>query len=243
MKHRRIESLMTTRVATVRQDTAFKEIVRILAERKVSGVPVLDAESRVVGVVSEADLLAKEGERQPTLVRQLWSRRTLAKARAMTAGDLMTAPAVTIGPTDTVVHAAQVLDRHGIKRLPVVDAHGDLVGIVSRRDLLSVFLRPDADIRDEIQREVFERALSTPVVMGTVSVDVREGVVTLSGEVERRTMVLISESMTNRVDGVVRVDNRLTFQLDDTKIKPAEPPYYGVLHEARQRYDNLRNRR
>lgn len=235
MKHRKIKNVMTTDVATVRPDTPFKDVVRILDQRDVSAVPVADAEGRVLGVVSNADLLPKQGAQEPAEAHSpmAWFQRHWDRNRsqATTAGELMTSPAHTIGPESTVVDAAKLLDRHAIKRLPVVDENGKLVGIVSRRDLLAVFLRDDEDIAAEIATYVFERNLDTVVSPATVTVDVHDGVVTLRGELERKSMVPIAETLTSRVDGVVQVDSQLTFTHDDTHIHVPDPLTVDITHE------------
>jgi CBS domain-containing protein len=232
--------VMSTDVTTVRTSTPFKDIARLLDSRNISAAPVLDTQDRVVGVVSQADLLPKQGAQEPpeprTPLSRLRRRRDRNRTRATTAGELMTTPAHTIGPEATVVDAARLLDRHAVKRLPVVDDAGNLLGIVSRRDLLSVFLRNDADIADEIVHEVFERNLGITVNPATVTVEVRDGVVTLRGELERKSMISIAETLTSRVDGVVDVHAHLRFAYDDTHIHirdeltaavdpAAEPPW------------------
>jgi CBS domain-containing protein len=235
MKHRKIKNVMTTDVATVREDTTFKDLVQVLDERDVSAVPVLDPSGRVAGVVSHADLLPKQGAQEPSESRSpmawlqhYWDR---GRAQATTAGELMTTPARTIGPEATVVDAAKLLDRHQIKRLPVVDDTGKLVGIVSRRDLLGVFLRGDSDIADEIAHEVFERNLGIEVSPATVTVEVRDGVAILRGELERKSMIPIAETLTSRIDGVVDVNAHLAFIRDDTHIHIPEPMAVDITHE------------
>lgn len=240
MKHRKIQNVMTTDVATVRHDTPFKDVVRLLDQRDVSAVPVVDAEGRVLGVVSNADLLPKQGAQEPTEAHSpmAWFQRHWDRNRsqATTAGELMTSPARTIGPEDTVVDAAKLLDRYAIKRLPVVDENGKLVGIVSRRDLLAVFLRKDEDIADEIAEYVFERNLDTMVNPSTVTIDVHDGVVTLRGELERKSTIPIAETLTSRIDGVVDVDAHLTFAYDDTHIHIPDPMAVDITHEPRLRH-------
>ena len=222
MKHRKIKNVMSTDVATVNKDTPFKDIVRILDQRDISAVPVVDADNRVLGIVSNADLLPKQGAQEPSEAHSpiAWFQRHWDRARteATTAGELMTAPAITIGPEDTVVEAAKLLDRYAVKRLPVVDGNENLVGIVSRRDLLAVFLRSDEDIADEIAHEVLGRNLDTVANPSTVTVDVHGGIVTLHGELQRKSMIPIAETLTRRVDGVVDVNTDLTFAYDDTHI-------------------------
>ena len=144
---RRVSDVMTTSVVTVDRITPYQEIDRLLTEREISGVPVLKMGRQVAGVVSEADLLAAEDEtaRKARLASAIGRRWRLRKRPhlSLTAEVLMTAPAVTIGPDATIPSAARLMNTHHIRRLPVIDEDGKLVGIVSRRDLLSVFLRPD----------------------------------------------------------------------------------------------------
>jgi CBS-domain-containing membrane protein len=206
---------MTEKPAAVRESTPFKEIVRVLAEKQVGALPVLDENDRLVGVVSEADLLAKEEAPDATGITRLHRReRTLrAKAAGDAAGGLMTSPAVTVQPEQSIVQAARQLDRTGFKQLPVTDADGTLVGILSRRDLLKVFLRSDDEIREEVMREVFMRALWADPVQ--VQVSVQDGIVTLSGELQQHSSIPVAIRLTRGVDGVVDVVNMLSFAIDD----------------------------
>ena len=206
---------MTQPVVAVRQAAPYKEIADTLATRQVSAVPVLDATDRVVGVVSEADLLHKidspDTRSRPVLGRR---RRTARqKAAGDTAAELMTAPAITITPEENVVTAARRVDRHGIKRLPVVDDSGHLVGIVSRRDLIRVYLRSDEAIRHDVIEQVHRRRFW--IIPGQAPVQVHDGVVTLTGVVERSSMVDDAVRLTLAIDGVVGVVNRLTATHDD----------------------------
>jgi CBS domain-containing protein len=221
MSHRKIREVMTPDVVTADVNTPFKELAAIMARRGVSGLPVLDGEGRVAGIVSEADLLPKQEFQEDPKVRPLpWWRHWAARDRTAgtTAGDLMTAPAVTIGPDESVVAAARLMERRKIKRLPVTGPDARLEGIVSRCDLVRVFLRPDTEIRDEIIDEVFTDFLGTnPAV---VRVSVTEGVVTLAGEVEKKSMIPFAVRMSRSVDGVVDVADELTFAVDDTRLPP-----------------------
>jgi CBS domain-containing protein len=210
---------MTRRVTTVQVGAPFKDVARLLAEHKISAVPVLDGDGQLVGIVSEADLLRKEQYHEDALPtrRRFGSRRERvprAKALGDFAGDVMTAPAITIGPEATVVEAAKLMIEQNVKRLPVVDADGCLIGIVSRADLLWVFLRPDDEIAEEIRHEVFARTL---LQEPTYTVAVTDGIVTLSGKLDRRSSVEIAERLVRAVDGVVDVVNGLTYQLDDSE--------------------------
>jgi CBS-domain-containing membrane protein len=217
---RRVRDVMTQDVVTVDDHAAFKEVATLLTEHRVSALPVLDGEGRVVGVVSEADLLLKEEFPEgPPGGRPLQGRRrreTRAKAAGGTAAELMTSPAVTIGPDAGVAEAARLLHRHQIKRLPVVDPAGPLLGIVSRADLLKVFLRADADIAAEVRQQVLTRAMW--IDPDTVVVEVRDGVVTLTGQPERRSLIPIVVSLVRGLDGVVDVVDRLSFEFDDSQI-------------------------
>jgi CBS-domain-containing membrane protein len=217
---RRVRDVMTPVVVTVGERTSFKEIAATMAEHRVSALPVLDEAGRVAGIVSEADLLLKEEFPEGSAGGRLFQSRRLRVERVKAAGDtaaeLMTAPAVTIGPDATVTEAARLLHRHGIKRMPVVDPAGPLLGIVSRADLLKVFLRTDAEIAQEIRQEVLVRAMW--VNPDTVTVEVRDGIVTLSGQLERRSLIPIAVSLVHGIDGVVDVVDRLTFELDDSPI-------------------------
>jgi CBS domain-containing protein len=217
---RRVRDVMTREVVTVGEQESFKELVALMAECRVSALPVLDEGGRVVGVVSEADLLLKEefpeGPAGGRLFQGRRHRMERAKAAGDTAVELMTAPAITIGPDATVAEAARLLQRHQIKRLPVVDPAGPLLGIVSRADLLKVFLRSDDQIAREVRQEVLLRALW--VNPDTVVVEVRDGVVTLTGQLERRSLIPIAVSLVRGLDGVVDVVDRLTFEVDDSPI-------------------------
>lgn len=209
---------MTTEVATAAVDAPFKEVARMLEENAVSALPVLDDRSRLAGVVSEADLLPKEEYRDGTerlrrLVR-LRRRRELAKATGDTARDLMSTPAVTIDPDATLAEAARRMVDEKVKRLPVVDHTGALVGIVSRADLIESFLRPDIAIAEEVKAEVDSRVLLTEY--GTVDVRVNEGIVTLTGELDRKSSVMITERVARSVDGVVDVKNEIAYKRDDS---------------------------
>jgi CBS-domain-containing membrane protein len=217
---RRVREVMTHDVVTVDEHAPFKDVAALITERRVSAVPVLDREGRVLGIVSEADLLLKEEFPEGSASRRLFQGRRQridrAKAAGDTAAELMTAPAVTVGPDASVAEAARLLDRHGIKRLPVVDPAGPLLGIVSRADLLKVFLRPDADIAADVRLQVL--MLGMWMDPDTVVVDVRDGVVTLTGQLERRSLIPITVRLVRGLDGVVDVVDRLTFELDDTPI-------------------------
>ena len=217
MKHRGVQDVMTKDVIAVKGDTPYKQIAEILVERNISGVPVVDSEGHVLGVVSEADLLAKTeygaAERRRHLLDLPGTAQARRRAGAGVARDLMTAPAVTIDERTSIVRAAKQMDHHQVKRLPVVDELGRLVGIVSRHDLVKAFLRSDDDIRDEVAVDVLDHTLS--IQPSAVSVTVLDGVVTLDGTVSRKSLVPIAVRLTKAVDGVVDVVERLDYSFDD----------------------------
>jgi len=220
MSRKKVKNVMSTDVATVRQGTPFKDVARLLAQRDVSALPVLDRDGHVLGVVSEADLLVKQGTQEIELTHSLltwWrGRRHLRRATATTAGQLMTSPAVTVDTNSSVAGAARLLTEHTIKRLPVVDEDGKLVGIVSRKDLLTVFLRTDEDIRADIVEHVFEHGLGIAVNPAAVTVEVRDGKVALTGQLDLRSQLSLVEDMTHHIDGVVDVTASMTYRHDDT---------------------------
>jgi CBS domain-containing protein len=212
----RVQDVMTTDVVCVPKTSSYKDLVKLLATRRVSAVPVVDDRGHVLGVVSEADLLLKQEQPARPLIRLLSAprrRREGAKAQATVAAELMSRPAVTIDPQATLAAAARRLHASGVKRLPVVDAGGRLVGIVSRVDLLKGFLRPD----EELHREIVEDVIFGELFMGPdrFDVHVQDGVVVLQGRCERRSLIPVVVRAVAAVDGVVGVENRLGYDVDD----------------------------
>lgn len=212
---------MTPDVVTVGLDTPAKVIAQLLDSRHVNAVPVLDEQRNLVGVVSAADLLHKITYADlADADTEGWSRLlsrhhdAKAKSRASVARELMTSPAVTVLPDATIVEAAQRMERHGVKSLPVVDGVGELVGIVTHKDLVGVLLRPDQQIHDEIVHDIFGAVLLADVP--DLAVEVTDGVVTLRGTLDRLTRTTIAAGLVKRVDGVVHVNNELTYLTDDT---------------------------
>jgi CBS-domain-containing membrane protein len=209
-----VRDVMTTRVIWVRKSASFRDMVTTLREYRISAFPVLDENRRVIGVVSEADLLAKEAldggeDGMPGMITGLLRRREQEKARGVTAGDVMTSPAVTVRPEDTVEHAARLMYTRKVKRLPVVDAGGHLVGVISRADVLTVFDRTDAQIRNEITGDVLHREFL--IDPREFKVSVKDGVVTLEG---RAGTAVLGQEVVRRVrhvQGVVAVRDRLSY--------------------------------
>ncbi|MCX4234809.1 CBS domain-containing protein [Streptomyces ortus] len=213
---------MTHTVVAVGREASFKEIVELLAQWKVSALPVLAGEGRVIGVVSEADLLRAEELRdaddEATARAGVPPERVAAggptaggpttdglTAGGLTAGELMSTPAVTVHPDATLPEAARIMARRRVKRLPVVDRIGLLQGVVSRGDLLKVFLRSDEEIADEIRRSVLiQLPVTTPLTVGVAG-----GVVTLGGSLPDRCLVPVLTRAVRAVEGVVDVRTEL----------------------------------
>jgi CBS domain-containing protein len=216
----RVRDVMTKKVLTVDRLTPFSDIVSLLTEHRISGVPVLMMGRRVAGVVSEADLLALEdeevrGARMDSHATGRWRRPLRRVHWGLTAGALMTAPAVTIYPDATIPRAAQIMTSHHIRRLPVVRDDGRLIGIVTRRDLLSVFLRRDAEVAEQV-RALLDDVL--PADPGGVTATVRDGVVILTGHPEApedRELMPAAIRLIWDVDGVIDVVNRLGEQVGE----------------------------
>ena len=208
-----VKDVMTTRVVAVTKDASFRTMAAALREHRVSAFPVLDDDGKVIGVVSEADMLAKEAlesepQGMPGMIAGLLRRKEHEKARGTTAGDLMTSPAITITPDDTLERAARLMYTRKVKRLPVVDANGHLVGIVGRSDLLAVFDRPDEDIRREIMDQVIRHDLRTDPAAFTA--EVKDGIVTLGGVAETSEFGCDLVQRVRHVQGVVAVRDRLS---------------------------------
>ena len=206
-----VKEIMTTRVVAVKLGASFKEMAAALRENRVSAFPVIDDDGRVIGVVSEADMLAKDvqnADHAGTLTAMLHPREQ-DKADGLTARDLMTHPAVTVTPDDSVEQAARLMYTLLLKRLPVIDYHGRLVGIISRTDVLAVYDRPDDEIREEIIGNVIvHRFLQDP---DQFTVGVQAGVVTLAGNPETVAFCHDLVRKIRHVQGVVAVRDRLSY--------------------------------
>ncbi|MGW0885481.1 CBS domain-containing protein [Streptomyces sp. NPDC002671] len=205
-----VSDVMTLPVVAVGRDARFKEIVRVMEQQQVSAVPVVEGKGRVVGVVSEADLLPKEEFRDGGGTRRdrIRRRSALAKAEALTAGELMSTPAVAVRPDVTLAQAARIMAKEHVKRLPVVDDEDRLSGIVSRGDPLKVFLRSDEDIGEEVRRTVVSYLF--PAVSHAIHVSVQDGVVTLRGRVPDTSLIWVAERLVHALEGVVGVEARLS---------------------------------
>jgi len=210
---RRVGDVMATSVVTVDRATPYKEIARLLAENRVSGMPVLKMGREVVGVVTEADLLAAEAK-TARRVRSAGRLHLVSRARqhpALTAGELMSTPAITVGPHVTVHAAGRLMSSRHVRLLPVVDEDSKLIGVVSRRDLLAVFLRPDEDIAADVRQVLDDILLAEP---DEAEVSVRDGIVTLTGALDPSTgahgdLIPVAVRLMWDVDGVVDIVDRL----------------------------------
>lgn len=213
-----VGDVMTHHVVSIPDFTPYKDVVRVLLKRGISAVPVVDAQRRVRGIVSEADLIEKEAQRtegypEPWELLTRRGRDLRSKAGALTAVELMTAPAITVRAGTGIAQAARLMRKYGVKRLPVVDEAGVLVGIVSRGDLLKPFLRSDEAIREAVVLDI----LRDGVCGNPQSVDVRvqDGVVTLDGEMENELVARDTARLVGDLDGVVSVVDRLRYRITD----------------------------
>jgi CBS-domain-containing membrane protein len=239
MRKLKVEDVMTREVVTATPDTPFKELTRLLSEHRISGIPIVDEDRTLVGIVTEADLLWTEQEREPKRRRRFleWfiDRKRLAGiervAADLMARDLMTSDVVTVGPQTPLREAMVRLLQAGVKRLPVVDAEGMVVGIVSRRELLEPFLREDEDIRGEIVDELIVRTMWLDP--SSIHVDVEGGVVRLSGQVDIRSTKEILLELVDRVDGVVGIVDELTFRRQDRDVRPYGATVLGPAPPSR----------
>ena len=211
-----VSDVMTPAVVSARSEAVFKEIAAALVRNRISIVPVLGPERQILGVVSVSDLLARvsgdHGE-IPRGHRLAATHEQHRKARALTASDLMTSPAVTVTAHTSVRQAARRCAKFHVRCMPVVDEAGELVGIVTRSDLLKPYLREDAEIHAEIAHDLMPVRLTLDPAQ--LEVSVREGVVTLTGELPRRSDVDELVDVVSSLDGVVAVRHGLTFHTDD----------------------------
>jgi CBS-domain-containing membrane protein len=211
--HSRIRDVMTTQVVTVDRITPFKEIAELIVEHKISGVPVLGLGRKVVGVVTEGDLIDARDPRAGK--RRDWTglhRYDTDQARylRLTAEQLMTDPAITTHPDASIAAVARLMSNSHVRRLPVVDAEGKLVGIVSRRDLLSVFCVPDTEIARQV-RELLAEVV--PGESASIKAAVHGGIVTLTGQADTaalRDSVAEAIKLAWDLDGVIDIISHVT---------------------------------
>jgi CBS domain-containing protein len=221
-----VQDLMTRDVVTTSPTTPIKDVAMLLVEHRISGVPVVDEGGRVVGVVSEGDLVVKQGpdavERRP-LARIFGdsssTRAQVAKISALTAGDAMSAPAITIGVDTPIAEAASTMTRRRVNRLPVMDGEA-LVGVISRADIVRVFARPDHELAEAIREDVLYRTLWLDPARFDVTVN--DGNARIGGQVDRRSEAEMIERIAGMVPGVVSVSTDLSWELDDRDIRAPE---------------------
>jgi CBS domain-containing protein len=220
----RVRELMTENVITIGPEAPIKEVAKILVENRISGVPVCDIEGKLMGVVSEGDILYKEHDpRERHLGGPLgWivdgspNYAAYIKAAALTARKAMTSPAITIAPYESVAQAARIMCEHGVNRLPVVK-DDRLVGIVTRSDLVRAFIRTDDEIERELTDGVLDRTMW--IDRGRVQVAVEDGSVELTGVLRRRSDVELLTRLAGQVPGVVSVDSTVRWDVDDVSRK------------------------
>lgn len=230
----RARDIMTAPVITAPPDATIRELVELMTARRISGVPIVSAAGELLGIVTEGDLLYKElaprPDEPPELVQRLLPLPGIAaaadrarKAAALRARELMTSPVVTVAEDATIHEIATLMTRHGINRVPVV-RDGQVVGIVSRNDVLKAFTRSDEELATAI-REALLHDLWIDISRIQVTAD--QGVVVLDGRVERWSEKELAGKWAALADGVVRVENRLAYDLDDRKIPPEVPRLPG----------------
>ena len=214
-----VKDVMSIHVIAARRNASYKEMAAMLRNQRVSAFPVIDEDNRVIGVVSETDLLTKEALEGtvPRTLQSLTRQRVRSQVNGVTAADLMTKPAVTIGPDETVAHAARLMYSRRVKRLPVVSDDGTLIGIVTRSDVLSVYSRPDPQIRSEITEDLILGVFLCDPARFTVTV--KDGIVTVEGTPETTQVGLDIIDAARHMEGVVAVRDRLTYPVD---------PQYGI---------------
>lgn len=217
-RHRTVADVMTKQVHVASPVTPFKLLVRLIEENRVSAIPIVDQGGIPVGIVSEADLLLKERQSEIASSSSLFHARRrridLAKAEGIIASDLMSSPPITIASDATLTQAARQMQERNVRRLVVIDDRGRIAGIVSRSDLLQVFLRTDEDLREDVVEKIIPAILIDQA--SPIEVQVRANVVTLSGEVDRKSDSEILGRLTRDLDGVVGVVNQLAYRWDDT---------------------------
>ena len=220
-----VRDIMTIDPIGVAPDALLKEAARLMVRHKVSGLPVVDAAGRLRGIVTEADFLKQEADRDRphglSLLDALFGEGDIEASGVEKVAEVMTAEVVTITPDATVGEAARVMTARNVKRLPVVDLEGELVGIISRADVVNAFTKPDDVIEDEVREDIIRRLLFLDP--GTIDVSVGDGVVQLGGELENRTEAHLLEELTRRVAGVVRVESSLTHRIDDRRLEGDYP--------------------
>jgi len=220
----RVRELMTADVITIGPDASLKEAARRMIEAGVSGLIVTEDDGSLVGVITEADFVKSESDRRPkkrARVLSWFSHDVEVPHFERLVGDAMTSEVVSVSPETDHAEAARVMQTEKVKRLPVVD-DGELIGIISRSDILRAFARPDESIIEELKEHVMRKVLW--VDPKRVEVHVVEGNVVLEGQLETKSDAILLEDLAGRLDGVVSVKSRLTWEVDNTKLEMVSPP-------------------
>jgi len=194
---------MSTEVVAVSENTPIKDAARLMFRHRVSGLPVCDDESCLVGIITEADFLRLEVAKEVADDVQ----------PVETVGQVMSRGVVTIGPHEPIAEAAKIMVVQNVKRLPVVDEGSKMLGILSRLDVVAAFTRPDEVIEDEIREDVLRRVLF--IDPDDIEVRVDNGIACFSGEIGTRNESRLLGELVRRLDGIMRVENKLTWRLDD----------------------------
>lgn len=219
LRDHHVSDVMTCDVVSVTADTGFKEVVDTIADAGVSALPVVDGERKVIGVISVSDLMAKVVRDRHAILHPGQARR----CEAETARDVMTVPAITTSRSTSVIDAARTAAKAKVRQMPVVDAEGKMVGVVTRSDLIRVFLHTDQEIRQHVVDDVLVRHFG--IDPSTLRISVEAGIVTVTGQVERRLLIGPIVDMIRQIAGVVAVHNQLTYTIDDTILPPSRVYY------------------
>jgi len=214
----RVIDLMTTEVVTIGPDETIKEAARVMVTERVSGLPVIDAEERLIGILTEADFLEQELDKDGGgggLLGAVFGPAT-RQPDAVTVREVMSSNPITIASDATLSEAARVMATNSVKRLPIIEADGNVVGVLSRADIVAAFARPDELIDDEIREDIAKRVLF--VDPESLDISVNDGIVALGGELPTKTDARILEELCRRLEGVVSVDSSLSWKVDDTKL-------------------------
>lgn len=211
----RIREVMTRSVITISGDTPLKEAAVVMGRNRISGLPVMDGDE-LVGIITESDFVSRLAEDGGGLLDALLGRKQTEIGGSV--AEAMTRQPLTVAPDESVSAAARIMSEHRVKRLPVVDGSGRLVGIVSRADLMSVFARPDDRIESDILNEGVVGLIGAD--RDAISIEVRDGVVRLAGTVGSVTEKRMLEEFARRVAGVVTVESQLQASIDDTRLPP-----------------------
>jgi len=220
----RVRDLMTTDILTVGPEASLKEAARRMLEGEISGLPVINDDGDLVGIITEADFMATEADRRVTRragLLRLFVRDAEIPSHERLVGDVMTADVKVIGPESDHAEAARLMEKEGIKRIPVV-ADGQLIGLIARADMLKAYVRSDQEIIDEIQGHVMKDILW--IDSRRVEIECVDGNVIVSGHLETRSDASLLIELTRRLDGVTSVSDHLTWEVDNTKLEMVSPP-------------------